>query len=53
MNRILALQEMSTKFVSDLMANSNQSNHCSSESTMGCSSQSISCEEHNGFALEW
>lgn len=52
MNRILALQEMSTKFVSDLMGNSNESNHCSSESS-GCSSQSIKCPENDGFALEW
>lgn len=52
MNRILALQEMSTKFVSDLMGNSNESNHCSSEST-GCSSQSIKCPDNGVATLDW
>lgn len=53
MNRILALQEMETKFISDLMGDSNQSNHCSSDSN-DCSSQSISCPlDPNPFAEEW
>ena len=53
MNRILALHAMSTQFVSDLMAGSDHSNNCSSESAIGCSSQSISCGDNKGFALEW
>lgn len=55
MNRILALQELSTRFVTDVMAASNKSHECSSESTGGCSSQSIGCpKDDTGFAsLEW
>ena len=53
MNRILALQELATNFGSDLLANSTESNHCSSESH-DCSSQSISCPDNKGgFALDW
>ena len=53
MNRILALHAMSTQFGSDLMAHSDESNNCSSESGIGCSSQSIHCKDNQGFALEW
>lgn len=51
MNRILALQELGTKFI-ELQTLSSRSNHCSSESH-DCSSQSISCPDNDGFALEW
>lgn len=54
MNRILALQQMSTTFVSDGMANSDESVKCSSASTTGCSSQSINCGPmDDSFALDW
>ena len=53
MNRILALQTMRTQYFSDALAASNESVKCSSESTQGCSSQSISCQDNQGFALEW
>lgn len=52
MNRILALHGLQAQFASDLLANSTQSNHCSSQST-DCSSQSMSCPDNGGFALEW
>ena len=53
MNRILALHAMSTQFVSDVMAGSDESNNCSSESAIDCSSQSIHCKDNQGFVLEW
>ena len=45
MERILALQKMSSAYADEAFLNSTQSNHCSSQSNdkNGCSSQSIEC----------
>lgn len=53
MNRILALQELTTKLTSQLLANSDRSNVCSSESGHYCSSQSVHCPNDDTSLVDW
>lgn len=54
MERILRLQKLAEPlyYGEEVMATSNRSNHCSSES-IGCSSVSNDCTPHEMTALDW
>ena len=56
MERILALQKMSSLHADQAFLNSTQSNYCSSDSNNGCSSESVKCKPAGETALtelEW
>ena len=53
MERILALQKMSSAAAEEAFLKSTQSNHCSSDSVGGCSSESIQCTGAEFAEFQW